>query len=262
MSAQSKDGTGLKLNFTCTAYIPESDENNPEGAEHFLYYYKGENLAHVMDNEVRARVQAVAAEFTAQYPLELLRGTQHKLAEAVREDAVPFFKKRGISITNLGLVGGFHYTNKQIENSIDDAITAQQLKIVATAKQEQEKVLQQTKLNNQEIDNRTILLKAEGEAKGRLMAAKVDAEAVIVSAEAKAKSIKLNADAESYKYTQFEKNKDLVVTLKALEVEQAWRTQWTGTVPTTIFSGVGGGTLPIFPFNLDKMVPKPKGDEK
>src|SRR5208283_2170230 len=80
LSAQSQDGTGLKLNFTCTAYIPESDEKeHPEGAEHFLYYYKGENLGHVMDFEVRARVQSVAAEFTSQFPLETLRGTQHKL---------------------------------------------------------------------------------------------------------------------------------------------------------------------------------------
>jgi hypothetical protein len=261
LSAQSQDGTGLRLNFTCTAYIPESDEKeHPEGAEHFLYYYKGENLGHVMDFEVRARVQSVAAEFTSQFPLETLRGTQHKLAEKVREDVVPFFKKRGISITNIGMVGGFHYTNEGIQKSIDDAITAQQLKIVAQAQQEQEKVQQQTKLNNQEINNKTIKLKAEGEAmaltaklegeaKAKLAAAKIDAEAVKVAAEGKANAIKIGADADAYKYKAFSEFKELALALKALDVEQEWRKQWQGMVPSTIFNGLGGGQMvPIFPF--------------
>jgi SPFH domain / Band 7 family len=270
LSAQSKDGTGLKLNFTCTAYIPEADDDHKEGAEHFLYYYKGETLAHVMDKEVRARVQAVAAEFTSQFPLETLRGTQHKLAEAVREDVVPFFKKRGISITNIGLVGGFHYVNKQIEQSIDDAITAQQMKIKAQAQQEKEKVEQQTKLNNQEIDNKTIKLRAEGEAlalqaklsgeaKAKLEQAKIDAESAVAVAKGKADAVKLAADAEAYKYAALAKNQDLVVTLKTLEVEQAWRSMWQGGVPQTIFNGMSGGQMvPIFPFGSVPGLPSPK----
>jgi hypothetical protein len=247
ISAQSKDGSGLKLNFTCTSYIPEADKDHPEGAEHFLYYYKGETLGHVMDKEVRARVQAVAAEFTAQYPLETLRGTQHKLVEAVREDVVPFFKKRGIAITSMGMVGGFHYTNEAIQKSIDDAIKAQQLKIVAMAQQEKEKIEQQTKLYNQEINNKTLKLKAEGEvlalqaklegeAKAKLAAAKVDAEAV-----------KVTAEAEAYKYQQLDQYKHLVMALKTLEMEQAWRMQWQGGVPQTVF-GSSGSIMPIFPF--------------
>jgi len=270
LSAQSKDGTGLKLNFICTAYIPESDAEHPEGAEHFLYYYKGETLAHVIDKEVRARVQSVSAEFTAQFNLEVLRGTQHELAKAVREDVVPFFKKRGISITNIGLVGGFHYVNKEIQKSIDDAIKAQQLKVTAQAMQEQEKVQQQTKLNNQEIDNKTLTLKAqgevmaltaklEGEAKAKLAAAKIEVESVKVRAEGEAAAVKINADAEAYKLKQLDQFRDLVTTLKTLEVEKAWRTMWTGGVPTTVFNGAGNGVVPIFPFGN---VPMPHVVEK
>lgn len=274
LSGQSKDGTGLKLNFTCTAYIPNIPESDkePPGAEHFLYYYRGESLATVMDHEVRARAQSVAAEFTAQYSLETLRGTQHKLAEAVREDVVPFFAKRGVAITNIGMVGGFHYVNKDIEKSIDDAIKAQQLKVVATAVQDKEKVEFTTKLNNQQIENQTIKLRAEGEAiaytaklegeaRAHLAAAKVDAEANVVVAKGKADAVKLTADADAYKFTALAKNQDLVLSLKALEVEQAWKSQWTGVVPATIVQGLSGG-VPIFPFNLDKVVPVAKPAEK
>lgn len=257
LAAQSKDGTGLKLNFTCTAYIPEADADHDEGAEHFLYYYRGDNLNHVIDNEVRARVQAVASDFSAQYTLETLRGTQHKLVEAVRNDVIPFFKKRGISITNIGMIGGFHYNNKEIQQSIDDAIKAQQLKIAALAHQEKEKVEQQTKLQNQEIDNKTIKMKAEGESAAKLAAASVDAESAKVRAGGRGAAIKIEADAEAYHYSQLDKYKELVTTLKNIEVDMAWRTQWKGAVPQTIFNG-HSGVLPIFPFDHDKKAPEKK----
>jgi regulator of protease activity HflC (stomatin/prohibitin superfamily) len=252
----------LKLNFTCTAFIPEIDENNPQGAEHFLYYYKGDTLEHIIDREVRARVQTVAAEFTAQFPLETLRGTQHKLADAVRADVVPFFKKRGISVTNVGLSGGFHYVNKELQKAIDDAIKAQQLKVTATAQQEKEKVEQQTRLQNQEITNKTLVLeaagqaaaniaRAEGDAKAKLAAANVDAEAAKVRATGEAAAIRIEADAEAYKYQQLEKSKDVMIMLKNIELERAWRSRWTGAVPSTVIQG-GHSVLPIFPMNLDK----------
>lgn len=279
LRAQSKDGTGLKLNFTCTAFIPESDEKTPEGTEHFLYYYKGDELKHVIDTEVRHRVQSVATDFCSQYTLETLRGTQHKLVEAVREDVIPFFKKRGIQITNIGMRGGFHYDNKGIQKSIDDAITAQQLKITAMAQQEKEKVENQTKLLNQEIDNKTIKLRAEGEAlalaaklkgeaEAKFTASKIDADSVKVKAEgeaaatvAKAKgeadAIKLTADAEGQKYKVLEPFKTLVLALKELDVERAKAgSGWQGGVPSTIMQGVGGTTMPIFPLQLDKAAPK------
>jgi hypothetical protein len=263
LSAQTKDGTGLKLNFTCTAFIPEADETTPQGAEHFLYYYRGDTLAHVVDHEVRGRVQAVAAEFAAQYTLEALRGTQHKLVEAVRQDVIPFFQKRGISITNMGMVGGFHYINKAIQTSIDEAIKAQQMKVVALAQQDKEKVEQQTKLQNQEIDNKTMRLeaegkaaaaiaRAEGEAKAKLAAATVEAESAKVRATGEAAAIKLEADAESYRYAQLDKFRELVVALKNIDVEKAWRSQWTGGVPQTVIQGQGNGVLPIFPMEIEK----------
>lgn len=258
ISAQSKDGMAFGCNFNCTAYIPEASPENPEGAEHFLYYYKGDSLGHIMDSEVRIRVQSVTSDFASRYTFEQLRGTQHDLVEAVRADVIPFFKGRGIGITKLGMIGGFHPKNPQIQKSIDDAIASQQLKITALAMQEQEKVQQATKLQNQEIDNKTLIMaaegvakaaiaRAEGEAKARLAAVNVDVEV----AKAKALAIRTEADAEAYKYQQLEKTKDFILSLKNIDMETIWRSRWTGGVPTTIMNG-GGTTVPIFPLELNK----------
>ncbi len=197
IQAQSKDGTGLLLSFTCTAFIPETDnDEHNEGAEHFLYYYRGESLVKILDQEVRARAQSVTAEFCAKYVLDELRGHQAELAKMVREDVTPYFKKRGIIVTNIGMVGGFHYVNVGIQSAIDKTIQDQQSKVSAKASQEKELVEAETKLNNQKVDNQTKLLNAEGIAasktleleglaKAKLAAARVDAEAAKVEAEVK-----------------------------------------------------------------------------
>ena len=249
IKAQSKDGLAFSCNYSATAFIDEKDD----GTEKFLYYYKGDALAHIMDSEMRTRVSSITTDFASKFDFEKLRGTQHDLVEAVREDVIPFFKERGIIITKLGMSGGFHPDSKEVQASIDSAITAQQLKITAQAKQEQEKVQQQTKLLNQEIDNKTLLLKADGIAKAAIAAAEGEAKArlaavnvEIETAKAKALAIKTEADAEAYRYQVLEKSKDLILSLKQLEMESAWRARWTGGVPTTIMNG--GTTIPVFPF--------------
>ena len=267
LSAQSKDGTGLRLSFTCTAFIPEADDQTPEGAEHFLYYYRGENLSKVMDQEVRARVQAVAADFCAGYVLDTLRGHQAELTKAVREDVVPFFKKRGVAITNIGMVGGFHYVNVQIQAAIDKTIQDQQMKVSAKALQEKEQIEAETKLNNQKYNNQTKILAAEGEAtaltarlegeaKADLAAAKVKAEAAKVQAEGKASATKIEADAEAYRMEKLDKFKELVLSLKSMEVEKAWKSLWTGGVPGTVINGGGNGVVPFLPIESAKPDPK------
>lgn len=249
LHAQTKDGTGIRLNFTCTAYIPESDKDHQEGAEHFLYYYRGDSLVHVLNKEVRGRAQAVAAEFCARFSLEEVRGTQHELAKAVREDIVPFFKQRGVCITNIGLEGGFQYVNTEIQKAIDDAIKAQQLKITAMAQQEKEKVENETKLKNIDINNQTYLKEAEGLAKAKLAAAKIEAEAAKVRSEGEATAIKITADAEAYKLQQLDKFKDLMLSLKKLDMETKWRSLWTGGVPSVIMGGEHNNALPLMDLN-------------
>lgn len=271
ITAQSKDNAGIRIAFTCTAFIPEIGPEYPEGAEHFLYYYKGDTLEHVLDQEVRAKVQTAAADFCAKYTSDMLRGTQHELVQAVREDVIPFFKKRGIAITNLGLGGGFHYVNQEIQKSVDNAIVAQQLKVAALAMQEKEKVEQETKLQNQKIQNDTMKLEAEGKAvakaaeleglaKAKLAADRVDAEAAKVQADGKAAATRVEADAEAYRMSKLNEYKDFVMGLKQLDIEKAWRALWQGGVPSIVIGSQGGNhnVLPVLPLPVTPTTPEPK----
>ena len=267
ITVQAKNGPVIRVAFNCTAFIPESGDEYKHGTEEFLYYYKGDGLENVMDREVRNQVQAAAAEYCAKHSDDTLRGSQHELIEAVKADVIPFFSKRGVAITKLGLSGGFHYVNPAIQKSIDDATAAQSLKVAALAQQEKEKVEAQTKLQNQEIQNKTKLLNAEGEAKAKATelegtakakqaAAKVEAETAKIEAEGKATATKVEADAEAYKMQKLDQFRDLVVSLKTIEVERAWRQLWQGTVPSTVINGGGANSaVPVLP--LPAMPPPP-----
>lgn len=259
ITVQAKNGPLIRVSFNCTAFIPEADDEHKYGAEHFLYFYKGDSLEHVVDREVRNQIQAAAAEYCAKHPDDALRGSQHELIEAIKAEVVPFFAKRGVAITKLGLSGGFHYVNPAIQKSIDDATAAQSSKVLATANQEKEKVEQETKLLNQKIQNDTMVLlaegevkakaaKLEGEAKAKQSAARVEAETAKIEADGKAAATKVAAEAEAYKLEKLNQYKDLVVALETLEVEKAWRSLWKGGVQSTVINGKeGGGVIPFLP---------------
>ena len=64
---ESADSVGFSMGFNCTAFISEED------AAKFLYWYPSGSLSGVMDQEIRGRIQQVAAEVAAKYPLEIGR---------------------------------------------------------------------------------------------------------------------------------------------------------------------------------------------
>ena len=125
---ESADSVGFSMGFNCTAFISEED------AAKFLYWYPSGSLANVMDGEVRGRVQQVAAEVAAKYPLDQLRSRKQEIADAVKKDVTNFFATRGVTVTTVGMFGGMTYENPAIQKSIDDTFIAQQLKVVAEAK--------------------------------------------------------------------------------------------------------------------------------
>ena len=87
---ESADSVGFSMGFTCTAFISEDD------AAKFLYWYPSGSLADVMDHEVRGRIQQVAAEVAAKYPLDTLRSRKQEIADAVKKDITNFFTTRGV----------------------------------------------------------------------------------------------------------------------------------------------------------------------
>ncbi len=216
---ESADSVGFSMGFTCTTYIPEDD------AARFLYWYPSGSLAEVMDREVRGRVQQVAAEVAAKYPLDLLRARKQEIADAVKNDLTNFFATRGVTITTIGMFGGMTYENPEIQKSIDGTFIAQQLKVVAAAKFEAQKM----ENNRIELEATAVAEKARREALGL-----ADAKKSAAAAEAEAIREVNRALSEA-------QQNPVLYQLKALDVERARVEKWDGKYPT-YFMGTSGST--------------------
>ena len=226
---ESADSVGFSMGFTCTAFIPEDE------AARFLYWYPSGSLAGVMDHEVRGRVQQVAAEVAARYPLDLLRAKKQEIADAVKNDVTAFFNSRGVIITTIGMFGGMTYENPEIQRSIDGTFIAQQLKVVAEARFEAQK-----KENERiELEANAVAEKARREALGL-------ADAKKTTAAAEAEAIR-----EVNRALNEAQQNPVLYQLKALDVEKARVDKWDGKYPT-YFMGTGGGNP-----NLLLQVPTP-----
>lgn len=209
---ESSDSVGFSVGFTCTAFVQEKD------AALFLYQYSSQSLAEVMDTEVRARIQMVGAEIAARYNLNQLRSRKQEIIDAVRDDAVPFFAARGITITTIGMFGGFAYESPGIQQSIDAVFVAQQEEEVSLAE-----------LTAQRNRNQTIEISAQAQA-----------NAVRIRAEGEASAIRLVAEAAA----EAQDNPSFM-ELRRLEVEQSRIGKWNGAYPTHLWTTGNNDNLGI-----------------
>lgn len=219
---ESADSVGFSMGFNCTAFISEED------AAKFLYWYPSGSLAEVMDREIRGRIQQVAAEVAAKYPLDTLRSKKQEISDAVKQDVTAFFSTRGITVTTVGMFGGMTYENPAIQKSIDDTFIAQQLKVVSEAKFEAQKK-----------ENARIELEAEATAERARREAQGQADARTTAAKAEAGAIRvINAAAQEAQ------NNPLLLQLKSLEVERARVEKWDGRYPQWWMGAASGGSSP------------------
>lgn len=217
---ESSDSVGFSMGFTCTAFIPE------EQAAKFLYWYPTGSLANVMDAEVRGRIQQMAAEIAARYPLDTLRAKKQEVSDAVKHDITDFFAVRGIVITTVGMFGGMTYENIEIQKSIDNTVMAQQLKVV-----------NQAKFEAQQRDNDRVELEANAVAERARRIAAGEADAKKIAAQAEAQSIR-----EINKALAEAQQNPLLYQLRSLEVERARVEHWNGQYPTYLLQT--GATSP------------------
>jgi SPFH domain / Band 7 family len=222
---ESADSVGFSMGFTCTAHIVEED------AARFLYWYPSGTLADVMDHEMRGRIQQVAAEVAAKYPLDQLRSKKQEITDAVRKDLSQHFANRGITVSTVGMFGGMTYENPAIQKSIDETFIAQQLKVVAAAK-----------LEAQMKENEKIRLEAEGQAEKARREALGLADARKTGAEAEATAIR-----EINKAAIEAQSNPLFLQLKTLEVEKARIERWDGRWPQTWLGGASPNLLMALP---------------
>ncbi len=218
------------MGFTCTAFVAE------EHAAKFLYWYPNGSLSSVMDTEVRGRIQQVAAEVAARYPLDSLREKKQEISDAVRVDITRFFAERGVSITTIGMFGGMTYENAEIQKSIDNTIVAQQQKVVNEAR-----------FAAQQRENDRVELEANATAERARRIAAGEADAKKIAAAAEALSIR-----EVNKALAEAQQNPLLYQLRALEVERGRVERWNGQYPT-YFMGTAGAA----PNLLLQMPPAP-----
>lgn len=190
-----------------------------------------------MDHEVRGRIQQVAAEVAARYPLDQLRSRKQEIADAVKKDVTGFFSNRGVTVTSVGMFGGMTYENPEIQRSIDQTFIAQQLKTVALAKYE----AQQKENERIELEANGLAEKARREAAGL-----ADSKRTAASAEAQAIREVSKALSEA-------QQNPLLYQFKALEVEKARVEKWDGRYPTYWMGSSSGAP------GLMMQVPAPGG---
>ena len=207
---ESSDSVGFSMGFTCTAFIPE------EEAAKFLYWYPNGSLAEVMDAEVRGRIQQVAAEIAAKYPLDALRARKQEISDAVKNDVLNFFTKRGLFITTVGMFGGMTYENGEIQKAIDNTVIAQQLKVVNEAR-----------FAAQQRENDRVELEANATAERARRIAAGEADAKKIAAVAEAQSIR-----DVNKALAEAGQNPLLYQLRSLEVERARVEHWNGQYPS------------------------------
>lgn len=207
---ESKDSVGFSVGFTITGMV------EPDKSAKFLFNYPANSLAIVMDTEARARVQSQAATISAIYDMDELRSKKQEIIDAVRADVIPYYAERGITITAIGMFGGFTYENPKIQEAIDNVFAAQQEVNV-----EQAKSLAQDKTNDR------IIKAAEAEAKRIQRIAKAEAEKIRTIAKA-------TGEAQS---------NPLFYKLKVLDLELARVAKWSGEYPKWYMPGGNSPSL-------------------
>ncbi len=138
---ESKDSIKFYVGMSATASINEEDTAK------FLYQYKGETLEKIMDYEIRNKIGTILLETYGSMSMKEIRENKKKVIETVRNDVVPYFKKRGITLSNIGYVGDLDYVDKDVQESINAAFIAEEKK------------------KSQDIDNKREIEKAKADRK-------------------------------------------------------------------------------------------------
>ncbi len=209
---QSSDQVEWSTGWTCTARITGRDD-----AVKFLANYPNGAMAKVMDEEVRSKIQAIFGLAVTDIPMEKLRKESTPLMQRTIEEVTKFFKDRGITITNLGITGGYVYKDTKIRDMMVEVFNAEQGAAIARAG-----------TAAQMEKNKAIEIAGQAESTKILTVKRAEAEGINLVAAARQKEVELTkADTGTY------------VLLKRMELEREKLTRWDGKFPTYWMGGSG-----------------------
>ena len=164
-----------------------------------------------------------------------LRSKKKEIIAEIRQQVIPFFAQRGITITAIGMFGGFTYENPEIQQAIDKVFQAQQdeevAKAEAMAARERKEALK---------------MQGEGEAQQKVEVARGQAEAIKLEAEAKASAITSVADAKAHELEKLIANPEVYLTLKKLDIEERRMERWDGQYPQYYLGSTADSGLNLF----------------
>jgi len=136
---ESRDSIKFKQGMSATAQILEDDTAT------FLYQYSGKSLKQVMDKEIRNKIGSVLLEKYGTMDIDKIRGSKDDVIAYVRKEVEPYFKKRGITLSNIGYIGDLQYLQSDIQTAINKKFTAEQ-------EQQAQKVKNKTEIEKAKAD--------------------------------------------------------------------------------------------------------------
>ncbi len=149
IQVESKDSIGFNVGINITAMIKE------EHAAKFLYFYAGKKLSTIVDNNVRGTVSSILSREFGSRDLQHCKSDKKDIQKTLENEVIAKYEQFGITISNVGLVGGLDYDNPDIQTAINTAYIAE-MNVIKAA---QEK-LEQDEVNKKNIAtaeaNRTV----------------------------------------------------------------------------------------------------------
>lgn len=212
----TSDQVEFSTGWTITARISGRDD-----AVKFLHNYPNGSLQKVLDSEVRSKIQAEFGLEVTDLPMDELRknATPHILKTT--KNVTDFFKQRGITITNLGITGGFIYKDKTIIETMVKVFNAEQERSIAVAA-----------TNAQQERNKAVILKAQGEA-----------DALMKTKKAEADGIRMVAEARNYELEKAKQDMLSYMKLKQLELQKELLGKWNGAYPHYFMGGASSPNM-------------------
>jgi len=141
IDVESKDSISFGVGINITAFVTEKD------ASRFLYYYPGKSLAQVIDTNVRGAVAAILSREFGSRLLKDCKTDKRDITEIMLKEVKEDFSSRGVTVENVGIVGGLTYHNQRIQDAIDHAYE-EEMKVEAKRQER----LAQAEVNKKEVE--------------------------------------------------------------------------------------------------------------
>lgn len=127
---ESNESIDFLIGATITTHVSEED------TARFLYYYAGNQLEEVVDNNIRSYIGSILAHEFGGASLDYGRSHKNEVFAAALDSASKHFKERGITIDNFGYSEGMTYSDPRIQDAINKKFEADMLKSTAEAQVE------------------------------------------------------------------------------------------------------------------------------